>query len=232
MRERTVELKFGGFEVCRGAPEETLRVHRGVNRREVVPGKKSCLQLADPIEKFGQPPNCGCWPNGVRYQARYIPRNPAARKSRSIRGASVSARAGLRRCASTRPNWALLEKARPLSASACTSARGVSDRQTDRDRCVKAITRKGKVADPVRGVERPAYQLVPAGRVSRPRHHERANAQVGPRLIARQAAFLDQVISELAEPKSVFVVAKARPGKKGQPDIARNTTHRSCRIRG
>ena len=33
MRERTVELKFGGFEVCRRAPEETLRVQRGVNGR-------------------------------------------------------------------------------------------------------------------------------------------------------------------------------------------------------
>ena len=79
---------------------------------------------------------------------------------------------------------------------------------------VQAVTRKRKVADPIRDVKRPAYQLPPAGRVFRPRHHERTHAQVGSRLITRQAAFLDQVISELAEPISVSVVAKARPGKK------------------
>ena len=31
MRERTVELKFGGFEVCRRAPQEPLRVQRRAN---------------------------------------------------------------------------------------------------------------------------------------------------------------------------------------------------------
>ena len=95
-----------------------------------------------------------------------------------------------------------------------------SDRQAERDRCVAAVTRKRQVADPIRGVERPAHQVLAAGRVFRPRHHERAHAQVGSRLITRQAAFLDQVVSELAEPISVSVVAKARPGKEGQEDIA------------
>ena len=36
------------------------------------------------------------------------------------------------------------------------------------------VARKGEIADPIRGVERPAHQIPPAGGVSRPRHHERA----------------------------------------------------------
>ena len=50
MRERTVQVTFGGFEVGRGVRQEALRVHRGADRGRVVPGKHACLQLADPIE--------------------------------------------------------------------------------------------------------------------------------------------------------------------------------------
>ena len=32
-RQRAVKLKFGCFEVCRRAPNETMRVHRRVNGR-------------------------------------------------------------------------------------------------------------------------------------------------------------------------------------------------------
>ena len=95
-----------------------------------------------------------------------------------------------------------------------------SDRQAERERCGEAVTRKRQFAGPIEGVERPAHQVLAAGRVFRPRHHERAHGQVGSRLITSQATFLDQVISELAEPISVSEVAKARPGKKAQPGIA------------
>src|SRR6478752_161608 len=95
-----------------------------------------------------------------------------------------------------------------------------SYRQTHRDRDVKTITHIGEVADPIRGVERPAHQLAPAGRVYRPRDDERTHTQVSSRLITHQAA-LDQVKPQLAEPKSVSVVVKARPGQKGHPDITK-----------
>src|SRR5262245_28879718 len=95
-----------------------------------------------------------------------------------------------------------------------------SCRQADLDRLHQAVTRKRELTDPTGGVERAAHQLASAVRVFCPRYDKTTHTQVGSRLITNQAAFLDQVVPQLAEPKSVSIVVEARPGEKGHPDIA------------
>src|SRR5262249_224925 len=63
----------------------------GRRRPEVVPATWG------PNRKIRGARDWNCWPEGVRYRTRYIPRDPAARKFRSIRGESVSAQAVRRR---------------------------------------------------------------------------------------------------------------------------------------
>jgi hypothetical protein len=72
-------------------------------------------------------------------------------------------------------------------------------RQAERGRRVPAVASEGEVADAIHGVQCPAHQLLPAGRVLRPRHHEGTHAQVGSSLVTRKSALLDDVVSELAE---------------------------------
>jgi hypothetical protein len=75
-----------------------------------------------------------------------------------------------------------------------------------------AVRRISEVADLVRGLERPAYQVTAGPDMFRPWHDETSENHIGPCLEAFQTAFFSQFITELTEAKSGLVVAEVRAG--------------------
>ena len=85
----------------------------------------------------------------------------------------------------------------------------LSRRQKVRVHVVEAVRRKTKVADPVRGLESPTYEVTAGANMFRPRHDVTSESQIGPGLEALQSTFFDQFMAEAAEAKSDVVVAEA-----------------------
>jgi hypothetical protein len=79
----------------------------------------------------------------------------------------------------------------------------ISDRQTNRDQLVPAIGSERKIANTIRGIKRATHELSSARDVLCPWHDHGTQRHVGPRLIARQATLLDQVIAQLSETESL-----------------------------
>src|SRR5262249_11485024 len=75
---------------------------------------------------------------------------------------------------------------------------------------VVAVRRKAEVADLVRGLERPMYQVSTSPDMFGPRHDVTSKRQIGPGLESLQPAFFDQFIAEATELKSGLVVAEVR----------------------
>src|SRR6476660_2939377 len=60
----------------------------------------------------------------------------------------------------------------------------LSRRQKVRVHVVEAVRRKTKVADPVRGLESPTYEVTAGANMFRPRHDVTSESQIGPGLEA------------------------------------------------
>ena len=91
---------------------------------------------------------------------------------------------------------------------------------------------KVEVADLVRGLERPMYQVTASPDMFRPWHDVTSEDHIGPGLEALQAAFFDQFIAEPTESKSGLVVAEVRSGYHAKPYVGEHTNRRCCHARG
>src|SRR5882724_1373028 len=95
----------------------------------------------------------------------------------------------------------------------------ISRREKVRVQVVAAISRKGEVADFVRGIESATHQIAASLDMSCPWHDDISERHIGTGLEARQSAFFDQFIAEPTKSKAVLVVAETRSGDDAKPDI-------------
>ena len=91
-------------------------------------------------------------------------------------------------------------------------------------RLLQLYAAKVEVADLVRGIESPTYQVTASPDMFRPWHDVTSEEHIGPRLKALQAAFFDQFIAKLTESKSGLVVAEVRAGYHAKPYIGEART--------
>src|SRR5882724_6949721 len=84
----------------------------------------------------------------------------------------------------------------------------ISRRQKVRVQVVAAVRRKTEVANLVRSLERPMYQVSTNPDMFGPWHDVTSKSQIGPGLESLQPAFFDQFIPEATELKSGLVVAE------------------------
>ena len=97
----------------------------------------------------------------------------------------------------------------------------VPGRQANGDQLNPTVRSKSEVADPIRGVESAPHEFASAGYVFRPWEHGRTHVHPDASLVARQSAFLDQVVAKLAESKAILVIAETGTCKHRQPDVGK-----------
>ena len=119
----------------------------------------------------------------------------------------------------TEPN--LPRKLEPILGLTLHLRERISRREKVRDQVVAAVCRKGKVTDPVGGIEGATYQIAASLDMSRPWQDDISERHIGSSLKTLQAAFFDQVISKPAESSSSLVVAEARSGDDRKPYVGK-----------
>src|SRR5690242_19557246 len=96
----------------------------------------------------------------------------------------------------------------------------IARREKVRVHLVAAVSGVSKVADLACGLERAVHQFAASPDMSRPGHDAISKVHIGSGLEARQSAFFDKVIAELAE--AIYrgpIVAEPCAGDHGQPHI-------------
>src|SRR6202000_3377545 len=98
----------------------------------------------------------------------------------------------------------------PIFGFALRIAERIAGCDKIRIQVVAAISREGKVADLVCGVEGATHQI-PAGLdVPRPGHNKIAEGHVGTGLVPMQSTLLHQIVAKPAESESSPVIAQVR----------------------
>jgi len=223
VRQSTVELLFRRFKLCRGCPRQPIRLQRCVSGRRKVRGKDTRLALAGQIVELGK------HQIGVARQATFrvaLGVFEVVQRSKR-RGQPAQRHDQPELCSAQLDDQAELHALGECEAVDTFRLRlreRIADRQIVRNDLIPAVRSKRQIADPIRRVERPSNELTSTADVCRPRHDGAADVHIGSGLIARQTAFLDQVIAQLGKSEAVLVVVETRPCKHPQPDVAKTRT--------
>src|SRR6516225_6254557 len=120
-------------------------------------------------------------------------------------------------CNKTEPN--LLRKLETILGLMLHLRERIPRREKVRNQVVAAVSRKGKVTDPIGGIEGATHQIAAGPDMSRPWQDDISEKHVGSGLKTLQSAFFDQVIAKPAESAPSPVVAEARSGDDGKPYV-------------
>src|SRR5262245_61842792 len=106
----------------------------------------------------------------------------------------------------TEPN--LLGKPETILGFTRDSGERISRRQKVRDQVVGSVSSKGKIAEPVGGIEGATYQIAAGPDMPRPWQDDISESHIRSRLKTLQSPFVDQVIAKPTESSPSLVVAE------------------------
>src|SRR5919197_4299570 len=184
----------------------------------MIAGKEARLQLADPIPALGT--------RQIRITGETA-LNPKLVKLLVIKGAERRRQAAQRSDEpelrgndvndETEPH--LLRKRETMFGLTLHLDERIARREKERVHCIGGIRRISKIADLVGGAERATHQITAGPDVPGPYTDEGSQEHIGPGLEALKPAPFNQVIAELTEAISGFVVGEARASDHAKSNI-------------